>query len=33
MRYTFNFLERNKDLYIEIREIILKIISLKKKGV
>jgi len=32
MRYTFNFPVRNKDLYIEIREIILKIIFLKKKG-
>ena len=31
MRYTFNFPVRNKDLYIEIREIILKIIFLKKK--
>ena len=32
MGYTFNFSVRNKDLYIEIREIILKIIFLKKKG-
>ena len=32
MRYTFNLPVRNKDFYIEIREIILKIFFLKNKG-